>query len=482
MVQEATLAKATVFFRDDLEFRYAPLIKACDIGLARGVGKSVEQVYYTFFVTIRLFYEVSQALPAITKGKPADLASFLFYAQIFRTSNPSDKIFALYGLLRKSLPDLPQPDYAKPVKDVYREATVALMRYSKDLKIMEMLHGGRVTPGIVSWVPDWACKSFPTLPMVGGDQTGQFHATKTSKSIYSVSESGLRLTIKGKIIDFVSHCAPLITCAVNEDLGPGSEYLVWTQNVLPKDAYWRGMLEKYPHSSPSILRLWNICVLQSFIRFASDTATRSSIETRIELYETLCSHSSNYSPKRIPQDLSAWGRWSDTLMRHDPMFADSSTSTISAKKSILSLAKTLITPSLAPYSSGGSQLSLLPSFLRENWNEDTMLLTPEFAVFEDIAKDETVAEIHAMLHNSLRYQTLFRTREGRLGMVCQGVGVGDRVLLVGGVSTPFIVREGVDGYTIVGPAFVRGVMEGEAWGRWGGKDGDRVGVEDVVLV
>src|SRR5665811_1386320 len=89
---------------------------------------------------------------------------------------------------------------------------------------------------------------------------------------------------------------------------------------------WRGLRMRFPKTHIgevcwrdipiAALRFsdYGISAFCSLSCFASDTATRSSTETRTELYETLCSHSSNYSPKRIPQDLSAWGQWSDTLM------------------------------------------------------------------------------------------------------------------------------------------------------------------------
>jgi hypothetical protein len=474
------LAKSTVFYRDDLTFHYAPLLKAVDIGLAHGAGRNAEQVYYTFFTCIRLFYEVSRSLPAVVKGQPADLVSYLFYAQIFKTSNPSDKIFALYGLMHSSVPDLPRPDYGQDVKDIYRESTAAVLRYSKDLSILEMLHGGRVTEGLVSWVPDWGCESFPALPMVGGEVSGQFHATKSSKAKFSMSDDGLSLIVRGKIIGTVSACALHSSSAVTEGLGDAEEYLTWTQNALPTDPYWRSLLQTYPHCSTFILRLWNIRVLQSFADFARETnLNNGGSDTRTELYETLCSHSSNYSPKRILPELKSWEAWWNTLMQRDPALADPTQTPVSSSKTILKKLKSAITPSPAPYISGGSILATWPSFIRENWNEDTMLLTTEFLIFEEMSKDPAQAEIQAMLQSSLKYQTLFRTEEGNLGMVCNGVKVGDRILLVAGVSTPFVVRGEAGGFEVIGPAFVRGVMEGEAWGRWGSSGEELV---DVVLI
>jgi hypothetical protein len=59
------------------------------------------------------------------------------------------------------------------------------------------------------------------------------------------------------------------------------------------------------------------------------------------------------------------------------------------------------------------------------------------------------------------HKTLIVTQEGYIGTCPRWAKPGDLVLLVAGLQTPFIVREGGGEYRMIGPAYVEGVMNGE---------------------
>jgi hypothetical protein len=71
-------------------------------------------------------------------------------------------------------------------------------------------------------------------------------------------------------------------------------------------------------------------------------------------------------------------------------------------------------------------------------------------------------------HELLFYQhmTLFRTSSGLLGLGQPSLQTGDSLWIIQGVSVPMVLRNAIveDRLTVVGPAYVYGIMFGEALG------------------
>jgi hypothetical protein len=66
------------------------------------------------------------------------------------------------------------------------------------------------------------------------------------------------------------------------------------------------------------------------------------------------------------------------------------------------------------------------------------------------------------------------TQEGYVGTCPRWVEEGDKVILISGFRTLFIVRESGEEYQTIGPAYVEGFMDGEKW--------DQEKVRDIALV
>ena len=60
---------------------------------------------------------------------------------------------------------------------------------------------------------------------------------------------------------------------------------------------------------------------------------------------------------------------------------------------------------------------------------------------------------------------LARTANGRLALVPATAAVGDTVILMAGGKLPLIIKPAKEksGWTLVGAAYVDGIMQGEAW-------------------
>jgi hypothetical protein len=71
--------------------------------------------------------------------------------------DPRDRIYAIRGLLDRTLSDRIHPDYELTGADVYREAVLAYLAEMKDLRIINQCDAGsRTVDGLPSWVPDWS--------------------------------------------------------------------------------------------------------------------------------------------------------------------------------------------------------------------------------------------------------------------------------------------------------------------------------------
>ncbi|KAI9766383.1 MAG: hypothetical protein M1839_004915 [Geoglossum umbratile] len=79
-------------------------------------------------------------------------------------------------------------------------------------------------------------------------------------------------------------------------------------------------------------------------------------------------------------------------------------------------------------------------------------------------------DLYHFLHIALldhRDKELFITNKGNMGMAFQGLNINDAVAIWEGCPSPFIVRkverDGRSLYRLHGPAYVDGIMNGEAW-------------------
>lgn len=50
-----------------------------------------------------------------------------------------------------------------------------------------------------------------------------------------------------------------------------------------------------------------------------------------------------------------------------------------------------------------------------------------------------------------------------VGVASTGSQIGDAVALISGVSTPMILRKCLDGFQVIGPAFLPLIMDGQLW-------------------
>lgn len=72
---------------------------------------------------------------------------------------------------------------------------------------------------------------------------------------------------------------------------------------------------------------------------------------------------------------------------------------------------------------------------------------------------------HSYFRNTIdRTRVLASTSKGYVGWIPETARLGDTVALLAGAPFPFILRKRPDGYfSVVGDAYIQGIMHGEAW-------------------
>ncbi|KAJ8125161.1 hypothetical protein O1611_g8478 [Lasiodiplodia mahajangana] len=72
-----------------------------------------------------------------------------------KSSDPRDRSYALYGVLRNLGIGLTAPDYTKPTSQLYHQLLADLLRWQPKLLNLMLDVNGNPLPGSPSWVPDW---------------------------------------------------------------------------------------------------------------------------------------------------------------------------------------------------------------------------------------------------------------------------------------------------------------------------------------
>ncbi|KAB5516995.1 heterokaryon incompatibility protein-domain-containing protein [Coniochaeta sp. 2T2.1] len=231
------------------------------------------------------------ALMQDIKGKSRLLWDLLWLTGPFASTEPREKIFALYGLVHPGEEDMVtselfRVDYRKPVKDVYRDVMFGyIMRYGS-LCLMsdsvEVAAEERSMQGLPSWVPDWSLPVLTKHPSAGrhagpsGFDACGGQGTLVQGSMRAVNPDLLR--IGGRVVDEIAW--------VSEPFD-GLEYspLPWRRRPFVLQQLWEDVRERLGSDTQACHAFWRTLLADadrhgfhmtgqsypSFLRFWHDT-------------------------------------------------------------------------------------------------------------------------------------------------------------------------------------------------------------------
>jgi Heterokaryon incompatibility protein (HET) len=157
-----------------------------------------------------------------TESTGDKLLDLLIHVREREATNPRDKVFSVLGLMESKAEEMGiVPDYESSTEDVFKNATICILKNSSNLDILGLAPTNSSAQELPSWVPSWAYANQIAKPM-RFDGRGTRRATHASRGTLPH-------------LEFLDHCNVLVLSGHHIDI------LFELADVLPvfdKDLGW----------------------------------------------------------------------------------------------------------------------------------------------------------------------------------------------------------------------------------------------------
>jgi hypothetical protein len=438
---------------DDLSSGYA--VAMCAGGMLARIGSTAWIVccmglYQLKFAFDRMQQQMkdsaeASADPGSLQGffRTIDMLEMACITDTFRASVPHDKIYGIVGLVdlhpdEKGLSIV--PNYELSVVDCYQNAALTIMKRSGSLRLLENVVFPSTTQrrleGLPSWVPDWSFDPSttwegaswgPANPFVEHLAIGQMSSVLTQqKVLFSACPENERC------------CARVVDGSVLVLEG----YVVDT--VASSGGILAGLLENDDEEK------W---------RLFGEERSRMSLFQRLQVFINACLRSSAF--------VTALLSWEDLA------FADPAHIMNSEKEVFHEVMQ------------GSDYMQSLETSIQIYEQDWRLLITwlRRFAFLQVFGRSVGTLTLYNLVLGFVSYVSFVRSRSkshmvtllgglgnrlarttgGRLARLSQNARVGDSIALLRGGKYAFVIRPKGNRWEVVGPAYVEGIMHGEAW-------------------
>jgi heterokaryon incompatibility protein (HET) len=438
-------------------------------------------------------------------GQP--IARLLKLAQKFESTDPSDKIFALYGVSDDmhelvSSTDF-QIDYNRSPLEIYCQFTLSHMKFygSSDILIdVDSMRKGKVS-NLPSWVPDWSGVA-PCPPFGIGHGSEKYNAAGGTGAVFVPEiEDDCVLRIGAAICDSIVWVSDPITDQSAEVLPPlrtpGVLKRIWDQICTvagsPKeiesyiDSFWRTLVANVDKWKQPVDESFYIHFLAHWhaSRVADEEAenymaqhlTRpdyEDVETRRRIkieYDKGPSMSEEYFAA-LQRQLDTAFEIANIKCTKKQESEESSTECkhCEARKN----PELVLNRKLPPVKGPDPALSLQSDiFLKDYFHRLQNDIDDPISIIE--GDSNTFLAVYSQVCSR---RVFFITERGRLGVGPGESQVGNQIAILSGGSMPFVLRETEDAtllidsqdsanigaakrYNLLGPSYVHGLMNGE---------------------
>jgi hypothetical protein len=404
-------------------------------------------------------------------------------ARSLQCQDARDKIYALYWMISDLSNSFPAPDYSKSSETVFHEAAMAVLETTgPSTWLFSLVNGGSRSLGLPSWVPDWSdCNPF-SLP----DSEGFYASGKsTARGMASaLSAEGHKLQLFGKTVSTIRW--------TSENLErPWEKISVKTYNVELEDATaFLGLLlaDSSPEDFYAVL-LDNIDDPRQFF-FTSKTKNVTFPLTNAKSLQP--TFTGTHGEPAIHAIEESWVIEEPKRSRHRSRQRRSTDDWFRNRRRVLFGLMILYTAAnrgfrkIVPKKQTAreesnkslSELSIeekVTTFLSDNCIPSENLNDPfwgqalgsrrfQMIMFLLLCQWSGENDFKFRLYNELSRSAFFVTESGRLGTAFHTAQKGDVVVLLEEATRPMVVRPAGQGeWTFVGPAYVHGIMQGQAW-------------------
>ncbi|KAI9710297.1 MAG: hypothetical protein M1820_002791 [Bogoriella megaspora] len=319
-------------------------------------------------------------------------------------SNSSDKVYALLGLASDGTDSDLDPDYSLPASTVYKHVAQRTIELEQTLDILSHVedHRHRLSSDLPSWVPDWEVRP-PAAALVPTLEADFANATRgIPANNCTFSEDGSVLYVSGRVIDAADHI--------------GDTFLEFT----PLSGSFAGRSAKKVDKTSD----------------AGQALLDFFMQQRWRQWEKIACNLTSTNDDNIP----------DAFIR--TLIAGQELPDIDA-------------------SPPSTDLQVYYQAWKRYWVRAGPLNGTRISSAYSSAdpRDRTLATDFMRAHQKAGYgRRFFTTTGGRMGLCPPRTRAGDKVVLLRGGKTPYILKKVSSGrWTFVGEAYVEGLMLGEGW-------------------
>lgn len=402
MFQEVVLASNAIVHCGSHEASWNAVKWLHEVTAERSFWAEFEVEYPWVSDLRRALFQIS--LFSIPREEAQDVNAVLIPTRRLQATDPRDKIYGLMGVCEK-LAKTVKVDYAAPVRDVYTDFARAQIK--SDGELYTLLTAGLWTPengedlGIPSWVPDLRGMAGVDTRYLGG--------------------------------------AYLETC--NADGSGGSN---------PFFAF-------STHDKDNILEV-EALVLDS-VHVYKKSSSRDD-QSRKGLIDSFCMGADDHD-----FSVSKLRHFFQTIVFEDSILcADTKEAAKVRKKLIQRLALGFFKDLEHLYGPQQVFVAFLESFKDIGLgllDDSASQLSPDFGP-EELQHDELEYLYRSRSHENSQGSTIFSTANGYIGIGPHSLEHGDVVVVVRGSRMPLVLRQEAVHFRLVGPAYVSGIMQGEA--------------------
>jgi hypothetical protein len=429
-IQEATLAliENVIIYCGDEVLPWTYLVIAVGFLKASGYkwGQWAEAMQLQMHISDLLVDRRFSGVHNILKSRPGNINSYQGILQILTSARekgstePKDKIFALFGVLTELGIDLPPPDYKKSLEQVYTEAVVACINHDRNLHVLFEVSSDHRRLGLPSWVPDWSDVGWKSQDLRKAVIRDRFGASGSADPRWSFSSDQRCLLLSGKVVDSINHR----TASLEVDVEISSGFLQMASGQLRMTDLMRSL-----NSGFDVLRSW-VNVSSRHEQYPTGETVKMALQRTLVTDETL----QNDTP-RTEEAFDAW---------HQIMTATDVGSLATAVRRT------------QPSS---------PSSLKHNGTSIKALMertSGELRPFLALTMGPASGFHFAVLKHSRR-KCFFTTENGYFGTASDQILPNDKIAILAGLEMPVILREVEQSYHLITHAYVHGLMYGEAW-------------------
>jgi len=382
------------------------------------------------------------------------LTTGLSHVRHLQATNPKDKIYGLYAIFSTLNISLPAPDYGKPLEKIYEEACVAIISNSRSLRMLGYASSNSRAQNLPSWVPDWQDENVsikhPSAGATNGSRISQTHLS-------TLSPASGQLRVRGQIVG-------LITARAENDFAT-LKFPSGSMPILKEERY------ELVGDEVDTLRmlLHSLKLFREWMQLVDGLASSYLDEDTDDFFHKLLTFNASSSFNSEGSDTRFFNAWVDILQYPHTSYD------LSEAEKVAESWKKVDVASAHHWSDDLFHCSVVAAALLTASASRNGQVAPEMA---------ELLGFMAYLSGNIGNRVLVFVHDPLLNETLPGTGfhtamAGDAIVLLEGADDPVMLRKKDDKWLFIGPAFVLGIMKGEAWLD---DDGTVQDLEDFVLI